>query len=134
MVCERLHPDVVEGAPVLVRRERSHCDAIRHMGNHGLVIQRPIHGVEVSGDVKPLVLQQVTRRRIACVDQEVQRYPAEWARALRRCSKTSTMADYLEGVESRPVSTPLQPHEIAARFAGPVPRAGRPVSSVSADA
>ncbi|HET6762605.1 MAG TPA: pyridoxal-dependent decarboxylase [Longimicrobiaceae bacterium] len=40
------------------------------------------------------------------------------------------MADYLAGVGSLPVSTPLQPREIAARFAEPLPVDGRPAEEV----
>ena len=36
------------------------------------------------------------------------------------------LADYLAGVEARPVSTPLGPEEIARRFEEPVPRQGLP--------
>jgi hypothetical protein len=40
------------------------------------------------------------------------------------------MADYLESIEQRPVSTPLDPARIGARFAEPLPRAGRPADEV----
>ena len=40
------------------------------------------------------------------------------------------MADYLATVGSLPVSTPLQPREIAARFAEPLPVDGRPADEV----
>lgn len=40
------------------------------------------------------------------------------------------MADYLEGIESRPVSTPKQPHELARHFAEPLPREGKPAEEV----
>jgi L-2,4-diaminobutyrate decarboxylase len=40
------------------------------------------------------------------------------------------MADYLAAVETRAVSTPLAPVEIGARFAEPLPRAGRPADEV----
>jgi hypothetical protein len=40
------------------------------------------------------------------------------------------MADYLAGVHERPVSTPLGPARLATRFAGPVPREGRPAEDV----
>jgi L-2,4-diaminobutyrate decarboxylase len=40
------------------------------------------------------------------------------------------MADYLEQIEQRPVSTPLAPAEIGARFAEPLPRGGRPADEV----
>jgi L-2,4-diaminobutyrate decarboxylase len=40
------------------------------------------------------------------------------------------MADYLAEIESRPVSTPLAPAEIGARFAHGLPRTGRPAEEV----
>lgn len=40
------------------------------------------------------------------------------------------MADYLAGIESRPVSTPLSPAAIEARFNQPLPREGRPADEV----
>ncbi len=40
------------------------------------------------------------------------------------------MADYLESIESRPVSTPHAPAELARRFAEPLPRTGRPAEEV----
>ncbi len=40
------------------------------------------------------------------------------------------MAEYLEGVESRGVSTPLEHREIAARFAEPLPRGGKEARDV----
>jgi L-2,4-diaminobutyrate decarboxylase len=40
------------------------------------------------------------------------------------------MADYLAGIESRPVSTPRAPLEIARRFAEPLPREGRSADEV----
>jgi L-2,4-diaminobutyrate decarboxylase len=40
------------------------------------------------------------------------------------------MAEYLEKVAERPVSTPLDPTAIAARFAEPLPREGRPAAEV----
>jgi L-2,4-diaminobutyrate decarboxylase len=40
------------------------------------------------------------------------------------------MADYLAGIQGSPVSTPLAPAEIGARFAAPLPRAGRPADEV----
>jgi L-2,4-diaminobutyrate decarboxylase len=40
------------------------------------------------------------------------------------------MADYLAGVHERPVSTSLAPSQLAARFAGPLPREGRPAEEV----
>jgi L-2,4-diaminobutyrate decarboxylase len=43
------------------------------------------------------------------------------------------MAEYLESVATRPVSTPRPPREIAARFAEPLPRAGRPAEEVWAE-
>ncbi|MFW6205845.1 MAG: pyridoxal phosphate-dependent decarboxylase family protein, partial [Gemmatimonadota bacterium] len=44
------------------------------------------------------------------------------------------MADYLATVDDRPVSTPLAPSELAARFDDPLPRAGRPAGEVWRDA
>jgi L-2,4-diaminobutyrate decarboxylase len=43
------------------------------------------------------------------------------------------MADYLEGVESRPVSTPRSPSEIAARFVEPLPSSGQAAGEVWED-
>jgi L-2,4-diaminobutyrate decarboxylase len=43
------------------------------------------------------------------------------------------MADYLEGVESRPVSTPKSPAELAKRFVEPLPRTGSPAEEVWED-
>lgn len=43
------------------------------------------------------------------------------------------MADYLETVESRPVSTPRTAAQVAARFADPLPRSGLPADEVWAD-
>lgn len=40
------------------------------------------------------------------------------------------MADYLAGIESRPVSTPLSPAELERRFDEPLPREGRPAGEV----
>jgi L-2,4-diaminobutyrate decarboxylase len=40
------------------------------------------------------------------------------------------MADYLEGIERRPVSTPKQPHELARQFADPLPPQGKPAEEV----
>jgi L-2,4-diaminobutyrate decarboxylase len=40
------------------------------------------------------------------------------------------IADYLAGVEALPVSTPLSPRELGARFAEPLPRDGRPAAEV----
>ncbi len=40
------------------------------------------------------------------------------------------MADYLEGIESHPVSTPKQPQELEQRFNEPLPRTGKPADEV----
>ncbi|MBA4157494.1 MAG: pyridoxal-dependent decarboxylase [Gemmatimonadetes bacterium] len=44
------------------------------------------------------------------------------------------MADYLDGIESRPVSTPHAPAHIATRFAEPLPLTARPAEEVWDDA
>lgn len=43
------------------------------------------------------------------------------------------MADYLTGVEARPVSTPRSPSDLRARFREPLPRDGRPADEVWID-
>lgn len=54
------------------------------------------------------------------------------AEELRRAGHAliDRMADYLAGVESRPVSTPRPADELEARFREPLPRAGRPADAV----
>jgi L-2,4-diaminobutyrate decarboxylase len=44
------------------------------------------------------------------------------------------MAEYLDAVEERPVSTPLSPSEIARRFNEPLPRQGQPAEQIWEDA
>lgn len=54
------------------------------------------------------------------------------ADTLRRAGHASVdrMADYVETVAARPVSTPRSPAEVARRFAAPLPRTGRPAEEV----
>lgn len=58
--------------------------------------------------------------------------PALNARELREHGHRliDRMAEYLETIESRPVSTALAPRDLRARFAEPLPRTGRPAAEV----